>query len=162
MIKQIEYLKRRNKHGCSCSSASTLDFDVIGNISYTAKCRAPYVAKTPNLDTLPICVGKAAIQKAMIGNRNYQLENIVPPCEALVSVDYDYSESEFSKENHIASSTIGIWLRFPERLKVITHRKEISFHALVGNCGGYIGLFLGNYISLNYLCHYILNVLYAP
>ena len=123
---------------------------MIGNISYTARCRAPYVAKTSNLDTLPICVGKAAIQKAMIGNRNYQLENIVPPCEALVSVDYDYSESEFSKENHIASSTIGIWLRFPERLKVITHRKEISFHALVGNCGGYIGLFLGNYVSLNY------------
>ena len=155
LIKQMEYLKRRDKINHPCSTDSSFDSDLIGNVSKEANCRAPYVTHLQNVDALPFCTGKAAIQQAMIGNSNMRLNNIISPCEILVSVDYDYSDKYHNHETNqyfenkpIPKSSIGIWLRFPERFKVITHRKEICFHALVGNCGGYIGLFLGNYILI--------------
>ena len=40
--------------------------------------------------------------------------------------------------------TLRVEINFPERMRVITQSKEIDIHALVGNIGGYIGLFLGN------------------
>ena len=33
---------------------------------------------------------------------------------------------------------------YPEEVKLITQSKEVDVHALIGNIGGYIGLFLGN------------------
>ena len=37
-----------------------------------------------------------------------------------------------------------------EYARIMTHAKEVDIHGLVGNIGGYIGLFLGNYISFTY------------
>ena len=38
---------------------------------------------------------------------------------------------------------------FPKEIKIIAQSKEIDGHALIGNIGGYIGLFLGNSIHVN-------------
>ena len=36
---------------------------------------------------------------------------------------------------------------FPQNIKIITLSKEVDIHTLIGNIGGYIGLFLGNFVS---------------
>ena len=36
-----------------------------------------------------------------------------------------------------------ITILYPEEVKMITQSKEVDVHALIGNIGGYIGLFLG-------------------
>jgi hypothetical protein len=44
--------------------------------------------------------------------------------------------------NH-GSRIISIAILYPEEIKIITQSKEVDGHTLVGNIGGYIGLFLG-------------------
>ena len=39
-----------------------------------------------------------------------------------------------------------IWyikIDYPEEVKIITQSKEVDIHGLIGNVGGYLGLFLG-------------------
>ena len=40
-----------------------------------------------------------------------------------------------------------IGMSFPDEVKVITQSKEIDIHTLIGNIGGYFGLFLGKHLS---------------
>ena len=43
-----------------------------------------------------------------------------------------------------AYGLIQIFIGFPHEVKIITQSRAIDFDALIGNIGGYIGLFLGN------------------
>ena len=48
----------------------------------------------------------------------------------------------------MAGSKFGFYpvnFGFPENMKLIKQQKAIDAHALIGNIGGYIGLFLGKY-----------------
>ena len=40
-------------------------------------------------------------------------------------------------------STVVFGIFFPKIIRMITLSKEIDIHALIGNIGGYLGLFLG-------------------
>ena len=37
----------------------------------------------------------------------------------------------------------SLLIRYPEEVKIITQSKEVDVHSLIGNIGGYLGLFLG-------------------
>ena len=147
LIKMVEILRRRNKDGKPCLAGNDLDSRIIRSISKEAGCRAPYLSSK---EDFPLCVGKDAIKKAKISRREFDLTNIVYPCEVIANIEYDYSEKQFSKgkQQWGPNLTIGLWITFPERMKIIQHAKEITFNSLVGNCGGYIGLFLGKFSNL--------------
>ena len=36
-----------------------------------------------------------------------------------------------------------VFIGYPEEIKYITKSKAVDIHSLIGNCGGYLGLFLG-------------------
>ena len=36
-----------------------------------------------------------------------------------------------------------ITIEYPEEVKIITQTKDVDVHSLIGNIGGYLGLFLG-------------------
>ena len=38
--------------------------------------------------------------------------------------------------------TFGI--EYPQYVRIISQSKDVDIHALIGNIGGYVGLFLGN------------------
>lgn len=44
----------------------------------------------------------------------------------------------------------AVLIGYPNEVKIITQSRAVTFDALVGNIGGYIGLFLGN--LSNYEC----------
>ena len=146
-IKMVEILRRRNKDRKPCLAKNDFDSRIIQSISKEVGCRAPYLFSK---DVFPLCVGKDAIKKAKISRRKFNLTNIIYPCEVIANIEYDYSEKEFSKEKQQwgPNKTIGFWITFPERMKIIQHSKEITFNSLVGTCGGYIGLFLGKLSKL--------------
>ena len=65
---------------------------------------------------------------------------------------YPKACQRISKLGFDAESTppINFWrltILYPEEVKIITQSKEVDGHSLVGNIGGYIGLFLGNISS---------------
>ena len=58
-------------------------------------------------------------------------------------------------KKHEGNSTLAIQIVFPDRMRVISQSKEVDVHTLIGNIGGYLGLFLGNFIDI--LVYYFLQ-----
>ena len=48
-----------------------------------------------------------------------------------------------SDPNLLEKTYFGIGIVHPEQMKIISQTQAVDFHSLVGNIGGYIGLFLG-------------------
>ena len=65
--------------------------------------------------------------------KQYQIK----PC-LRISKHLDYYRIGKVDQNWL---TFGI--EYPKEVKVISQSKEVDGHALIGNIGGYIGLFLG-------------------
>ena len=64
-------------------------------------------------------------------------------CQRISRIDFDYSPVSMKGK-------LQFLIVYPEDVKVITQSKELDEHALVGNIGGYIGLFLGKLIDSSY------------
>ena len=46
-------------------------------------------------------------------------------------------------EKHWSEEAFNVAVTYPEYAKVIEQSKDVDIHALIGNIGGYVGLFLG-------------------
>ena len=80
---------------------------------------------------------KAAAYK-MYEKRNNQKYS--KPCGTMSKIDYSYSTDP---QNWMNNTFFAISVIYPEQMKIITQEQSVDLHALVGNIGGYIGLFLG-------------------
>ena len=69
-------------------------------------------------------------------------EKVKIPCEELASIVFTADQITFAAVQYLDS--LKFIYRFPEKIKVIRQIKSVDLHALIGNIGGYIGLFLGN------------------
>ena len=61
------------------------------------------------------------------------------PCQVMPKIEFSYGEDHYWMNN----SYFGIGISYPERVKIIVQSQAVDFHSLIGNVGGYIGLFLG-------------------
>ena len=103
-------------------------------------CRAPYDIP---YDSFQKCTNKEDIQRStfnyfMDGSKYY-----AKACRRISKIDV-YSEISQRNDGYFV-----VTLVYPRDVKLITQSKEIDGHALIGNIGGYIGLFLGNQLLLN-------------
>ena len=80
---------------------------------------------------------------------SYQPNGISPPCKVMANIDYVYEESDFGGDGKGFTKGFTVSLSLPDNVKLIKHSKQIDVQTLVGNVGGYIGLFLGAYAFLN-------------
>ena len=71
---------------------------------------------------------------------NVRTHYLPASCQRLSRVDTDVNVwSTYLTEY----GTIQIDIRYPEYARIITQSKDVDIHALIGNIGGYVGLFLG-------------------
>ena len=139
-VQMIEYYRRRNKRSKSCIPNKTkFDAFVLSNHSKFYGCRATYDSMNSNLS---VCEGMDNIRKTLFDGKGIDLDQFDHPCDSILDVTLEYDEFN-EGDKSIQDNEIVIGITFPDRVKVIQQSKEISFHALVGNSGGYIGLFLG-------------------
>ena len=61
------------------------------------------------------------------------------PCQELSNVVF----TSTSVRNPSEVQRPRLYVSFPDRIKTITQFKSVGVHDLIGNIGGYIGLFLG-------------------
>ena len=54
------------------------------------------------------------------------------------------SRLNYYRKTYVSQRMWRITILDPEEVKIITQSKEVDVHSLIGNIGGYIGLFLGN------------------
>ena len=64
------------------------------------------------------------------------------PCQQMPRIDFEPTQSVYGIKGSLLVS-IG----YPEQAKIITQSRAVDFNALIGNIGGYIGLFLGTILD---------------
>ena len=60
------------------------------------------------------------------------------PCQQMPRIDFDLDQGKSDLKG-----VLVIGVGYPEQVKIITQSRAVDFNALIGNIGGYIGLFLG-------------------
>ena len=147
----VEILRRRNKNDDPCF-ADWINFDesILKKHHETVGCSPPY-----HQSDKPVCTTKKKLLESRyeineIGNRYYPA-----PCEELTNFVFAVTELPFVTTDKKPS----LHLTYPEKIKIIQQIKSVDLHSLIGNIGGYIGLFLGkphkilyNGANLDLLC----------
>ena len=123
-------------------SHENFDIFVIEKHIANDKCRPPYLSA---LSRYPVCNTKEKMKRSTIGLGIGKGKEYVKPCLSMSKVDFQYS----TDKSWFTSTSFGIGVTYPEQIKIINQSQAVDFHSLIGNIGGYIGLFLGmiNWIS---------------
>ena len=101
-------------------------------------CVPPYLEKH---ETVPICSAKRELKRWSNFMATTRDQHDYLPCQQMPRIDYDLLAQDNDKEEKLLTVTIG----YPEEVKIITQSRAVNVDALIGNIGGYIGLFLGNF-----------------
>ena len=134
-ILDIEYLRRRNSRKKQCMTQwKSFDDMVWKKHIRRNRCRAPYDRP---YDSFVKCTTKEDIQRSIfdfhvVGSKYYP-----KACQRI-------SQLDFSTKTDRYKGYLSFRLSYHIDVKIITQSKEIDGHTLIGNIGGYIGLFLGN------------------
>ena len=137
-FESMEILQRRSKRNDQCVS-DWMKYDNMVMKHHTSKigCNTPY----QNEDTkLPLCNAKSEFRESVIDMPKLASDFLLP-CQELSQLSYKHTIT-----NSYTGGNYAISIYFPNKKKVITQSQAIGIHALIGNIGGYIGLFLGKFI----------------
>ena len=133
-------LGRRNKRKRPCLANSTSYDDL--KLKYIAKevgCKAPY----HNLDSsIPTC--NESNKLSQFNGVDFEQVKAQPPCVEIPQVFFKLLRMWVGGSYGFYPLHIG----FPKNMKMITQKKALDIHALIGNIGGYIGLFLGTFKTM--------------
>ena len=133
-INSFEVVKRRNKRNQRCIPHwKNYDEVIIRQEIEKVGCRAPYHLTS---NQFPICK-KTQVLKTFQYMHNKLADNPIPPCHEMSHITYKNYKEVKKRIVFILS------LDYPKYIKEIVQEQKIDHHALIGNIGGYIGLFLG-------------------
>ena len=66
------------------------------------------------------------------------------PCKGMSNIIY----SAEMIDNAFVSNSLQLVVTYPKITRLIRQLRSVDLHSLIGNIGGYIGLFLGKYFNL--------------
>ena len=75
--------------------------------------------------------------------------HLIQPCVSIGDIRYSRNEYDFeAKRPYNGFGWKGpewawLGLNLPHKIKVVTQVKDVDFQTVIGNAGGYVGLFLG-------------------
>ena len=128
---EYEILKRRNSRQRKCLDVTnTYDEIIIDELVRDKGCRVPYVKGHRSQR-------KCKIQDGKIHTNDYQQMNVLKACQRISKIKTNIEKVQFLADQAMYE------IDFPYEVKVITQSKDIDIHSLIGNIGGYLGLFLG-------------------
>ena len=153
LIDVIEVFRKRNTFHESCSKDGKMyDDTVMTEIIRMANCRPPHWNISVDY---PFCNSKERMKKVYIPNSPFKiasptvLESFVPPCDGLLSATLNTVKVRrhlFSSltgiSNESNSATVGYHF-LNQHYKEVKYTRAFDIESLIGNVGGYIGLFLG-------------------
>ena len=136
-IKEIEFLKSRNSRQRNCVEGEK-SYDEMVLKKHLAKvgCKSPYHSKEKHF---PTCDSPEKIKKSIYDFHNVRDEYYPKACHRLSKILFANQRFLPSTESQTWTLTIG----YPDDIRIITQYQEVDVHSLIGNIGGYIGLFLG-------------------
>ena len=137
-ILSIETVVRRNKRNEPCFR-DWMNYDklLIQKHLKQVGCRAPYHKMNHNF---PICNTPAQMNKSFFDMWWVPPDYHLVPCQDIIDVPYRHS-----KDSHNKTKGFTIIVSYPSNnVKTVRQSQAVDVHTLIGNIGGYIGLFMGN------------------
>ena len=136
MIKSLEILKRRNTRNQNClDDWRNYDSLVLQKQIESKGCEVPYQNQGYQK-----CKQKQEVKEATYDLYDARKRYYPKACQRISKIDFDYSPLNITEK-------LQFQIVYPEDVKVISQSKELDEHALIGNIGGYIGLFLGKKLT---------------
>ena len=142
-VEDIEIMKSRNSRNRKCTpyndDKSFDDMVLEAHIDRTG-CNVPYLRSVKDFAK---CSTKERVKKSLYDYKTARKIYYPVSCQRLSKIVYEVDNSEETyKQNE--DLTWQLTIMYPDYFRIITQSKEVDIHALIGNIGGYIGLFLGN------------------
>ena len=136
-VSSIEILERRNKKEEPCTDDwMSYDKTIEQRHLESVGCRAPYQAIQSEI---PVCDTKEKMNESLM-NIQELAQKYDPPCKEMPNIVYNYGIAKHEAE---LGDNIALYVSYPDKWKIIRQSQVVDVHALIGNIGGYIGLFLG-------------------
>ena len=148
-IEDVESLRSRISHHRKCTpQTKNASYDSLVAREHIVQngCRPPYLAPYKEI---PTCNTQEKLKNAVYDLRGVRKKYLSVACERMSKISWVTSSDEY--ENN--STTWIFSITYPDHVRIIIQSKEVDIHTLIGNIGGYIGLFLGN-IEFAYHVHW--------
>ena len=137
-ISKAEILIRRNKPKAHCvTELNNWDNMVISKHTKDIGCVPQYLPDEFH-GTFPICKTKNETKRWNHLRDSVLNDEYLLPCHQMPRIDYGIQHAPYDKKG-----TFSITVGYPEEVKIITQSRAVNTDTLIGNIGGYIGLFLG-------------------
>ena len=134
-------LKRRITRNKQCTQTDN-SFDEMVSLAHikAVGCRPPYISSHMEF---PICNTQEKIKQSLYEFKSVRNRYYPKACTRI-------SKISVKNQGNVLTEDLGIWdldIVYPEEVRLITQSKEVDVHTLIGNIGGYIGLFLGKLLD---------------
>ena len=138
-IQHLEIIQRRNSRKRKCSEViDEYDNMIVNEFMLGKECRPPYFMGAMYY---PKCNNQKKIKEHKFGTKIRQKMRIPKSCQRISKVRTRIINTDEGKYSPSKEWSFRIF--YPEEIKVITQSKDVDVHSLIGNIGGYLGLFLG-------------------
>ena len=148
-IEDIEVIKSRNTRIRKCTpydDKKSFDDMVLDAHIISKGCNVPYLR---GLKNFPKCHKKEDVKSLLYDYTIVQTKYYPVSCQRLSKIVYEVNRyDQYGQYRDYDSGTWELVIVYPKYYRVITQSKEVDVHALIGNIGGYIGLFLGKLIVI--------------
>ena len=143
-VDEVEVLKGRPKRKKKCDeNIEHYDKMIMKEHIKRKGCRDPYLNIN---DSSPLCDTKETLKTYPFAYKAPTILGIPDPCQRisklrLNGITYYFTPYEPNE----------IWMvkiRYPKEMRIITQSKEVDIHSLIGNIGGYLGLFMGKLTTI--------------
>ena len=139
LMTSFEVLKRRNKVKEPCVT-NWNEFDELYTTEHLTKfrCSPPYFEPSVHY---PFCSDEKTIEHSRFEvSRIRSKPSYFPPCQGMSKIDYEFFNNFPTRKGFLK-----IMIGYPEQVKIISQSQAVDIHTIIGNIGGYIGLFLGKF-----------------
>ena len=141
-FKQVQVLKRRDKRTYPCiTDFANYDKHLLNSHVQTIGCKAPYQKTKGNFS---ICSSKENMKQAImyISGTWEKYDFLTTPCTSIEDIRYTFEEFDVDK-NWSGSDWFWITITLPDTFMEILQVRAVDVQTVIGNAGGYVGLFLG-------------------
>ena len=136
---KMEVMKRRNKDESPCvEDEINHDQHVIQEIMSKSRCRPPHW----NLSAYPLCRSKEEMINVLPPLKKQEFLDYTPPCRIVTNMPFSFQELDEDPKRDPAYFRISM-TSADTTFKLVELIKEYPLQKLMGNIGGFLGLFLG-------------------
>ena len=140
-INNLEIISRRNKRNEPCiTNYWEYDHAIVNMHIAKLGCRPPYLQPGKNITT---CTSKEKMHQAMDLDIDFLADDAIQPCLSVGDIRYTQSTPYSPKPMSIGPNATWLSVTPPKKIKMIHQVRNVNMQTVIGNAGGYIGLFLG-------------------